>query len=310
MPSVTLPEKTVESRILLRNPALSWRCLPFGYIVRDHFTATDIALDALGSALFHRLRRPTSQADIAREFADEPAATRTLEGLIADHVLTTSNESPIHLTSGDKAASGKSLIDDLMIRGYRRASIPYAAGLEWTPESDRYETAAARFGRRSDGTLDTRLWVRVLEQMASLGALKLFVTGTDPLFRSDALFLLKAARDAGFSVTLFTEGDSITPTVAERAGGPLPGWDLDSPLCLRRAWPRLCHAPGGQLQARHRGYPGAGRTGPAGDHQRVPTHRGPARSGVPRGDSGLPGVPDRARPAPAPQGPAESHRGR
>jgi radical SAM protein with 4Fe4S-binding SPASM domain len=200
-----------RASLLTRNPACSWRCLPVGYVVQDRETGRAVVLDALGSALFEQVRRPMTRAEAIAGFREEPEAERVLGRLLADGVLTAE---PVRLLPREHPVSGKMLPAGTLTRAYQRASLPYAAGIEWTRGS-RPCPPSREWMQRAGVGLSTGTWVRVLEQIAETGALRLLIAGVDPLLRSDALFLLQVARDAGFSVTLFAEGETISEEVAD-----------------------------------------------------------------------------------------------
>lgn len=62
-------------------------------------------------------------------------------------------------------------------------------------------------------TLDLR---SLFGQLARAGAMHLIITGGEPLVRKDILDVLQAARDEGFTITLYTNGHRIDAPLAQR----------------------------------------------------------------------------------------------
>ena len=64
---------------------------------------------------------------------------------------------------------------------------------------------------RSGNELDTRTWIRVLQEAADLGILHVHLSGGEPLVRSDLAEIVNAAHVAGIYTNLITSAIGLTP---------------------------------------------------------------------------------------------------
>lgn len=63
--------------------------------------------------------------------------------------------------------------------------------------------------------LSPKEWYNILDQMADEGCLWLLITGGEPFIRPDFLDIYTYAKEKGFLITLFTNGVTITPRIAD-----------------------------------------------------------------------------------------------
>ena len=63
--------------------------------------------------------------------------------------------------------------------------------------------------------LNTAQWINIIDQIADLGCLYLFITGGDPLIRKDFAEIYSHARRRGLLVTVFTNGTLVTDEIID-----------------------------------------------------------------------------------------------
>lgn len=70
--------------------------------------------------------------------------------------------------------------------------------------------------------LSTQEWKNVIDQLADLGALRLVLTGGEPLLRPDFLELLRYARERRFAVDIFSNGQLLTEELTREIADRYP----------------------------------------------------------------------------------------
>lgn len=63
------------------------------------------------------------------------------------------------------------------------------------------------------GELDTRQWLRIIDEIAAAGCLYLLITGGDPLLRTDFLDIYLHAKKRGLLITVFTNGTTLSAEI-------------------------------------------------------------------------------------------------
>ena len=67
--------------------------------------------------------------------------------------------------------------------------------------------------RRFRNPVDTETAYRIIARIKEVGARRVVFTGGDPLYRADAVDLIRAAKDIGLETALSTTGDRLTPDI-------------------------------------------------------------------------------------------------
>jgi len=63
--------------------------------------------------------------------------------------------------------------------------------------------------------LTTAEWKAILDEISQEGCLDLCITGGDPLIRRDFLEIYSYAKARGFIITIFTNGQALTPKIVD-----------------------------------------------------------------------------------------------
>ncbi len=93
--------------------------------------------------------------------------------------------------------------------------------------------------------LTTREICGLIDQFASEGCLWLLLTGGEPFVRPDALKIYDHAKMSGLLVTVFTNGTTITPSIADHLAD-LPPYSIEITLYgrTRETYERITRVPG------------------------------------------------------------------
>jgi radical SAM protein with 4Fe4S-binding SPASM domain len=198
--------------LLQRSPSISWRELPRGSYVHDHASGQSYFLDALGAEVLRRFDHPLRRTDVVEALARPRWASRVIDALSDSGILREAGERPRSRRVTDVWTGQPDQLPlpsdafpaDLVEHLCRGSQIPLTAGIEWT--NGAVIAPAVE--------LPTDVWIDAFDQLAALGTVKLIVAGAEPLLRSDALFLLRCARERGFAVSLFTDAGQISDDFA------------------------------------------------------------------------------------------------